>query len=232
MEMSQDAENDTLKEGPALRAERLKRIRHLSNLSRKDLCKDNDLNANTLKGWEIGRYGGLTVKGSEKVLERVADEGVCCTPEWLLFEIGKGPTVIGDYTKMKEMKALAAINLPRVFSNEEQQIAEEMALFRSHYKNTLDIIVDDDGMLPFYRIGDRLAGVPVFEKNIATLIEEHCIVVTEGGETFLRKIRQGSKDDTFNLTCINTETSVNEPILYDVKLVAAAAVIFQRRKYS
>jgi hypothetical protein len=232
MKTQNNTENASKKEGNLLRAERLKRIRHLSNLSRNEICKDNELNPHTLKGWEIGRYGGLTVKGAEKVLERIRDEGVCCTPEWLLFEIGKGPTIIGDYAKMKEMKAIAVLDTPVVFGNEEQQISEELNFFKSHYKHTLEIIVEDDGMLPFYRIGDYLAGVPLFKENIAKLIEENCIVLTEEGEIFLRKIRKGSQEGHFNLTCINTESSVTEPILYDVKLIAAAPVIFQRRKHS
>jgi transcriptional regulator with XRE-family HTH domain len=222
----------TLKNTPKLRGNRLKRIRNLANLSRKKLCEGtgNELNPNTLKGWELGRHGGLSIKGAENIVQRLQEEGVSCTLDWLLHEIGQGPTIVSNYAKTKELKAVNSLKKPLLWAHEEEQIAQEMSLFRSFYSHTLDVIVNDDGMLPFYQIGDYLAGIPQYKENIAHLIEEHCIVLTAKGELFLRKIRQGSAGDLFNLTCINTETSVKEPILYDVELIAAAPVLWQRRK--
>jgi transcriptional regulator with XRE-family HTH domain len=221
------------KDTPLFRGQRLKRLRNLANLSRKEVCNDaeKELNANTLKGWELGRYGGLTLKGAQKILDRVAQEGVVCTLDWLLHELGSGPNLLKNYTKTKEINSFSRLNQEQTrWGEEEEQIAQELSLFRSFYQSILEIRVEEDGMLPFYQIGDYLAGVPHFKENIQNLLEAHCIVLTESGEILLRKIRQGANKNRFNLTCINTETSVKEPILYDVQLVAAAPVIWQRRK--
>src|ERR1700733_6271968 len=73
------------------RAERVKRVRNLANLSRKEMCNDGTLNINTYKGWELGRYGGLPLDGADKIVARVAKEGVICTAKWLLYGTGEPP---------------------------------------------------------------------------------------------------------------------------------------------
>src|SRR5579862_8575903 len=90
---------DNSQSSPIAKAERLKRIRNLANLSREDFC-DGDINLTTLISWEIGRFGGLSRKGASSVIARVAKEGVFVTPEWLLYEVGAGPEVRVDYKKL------------------------------------------------------------------------------------------------------------------------------------
>jgi hypothetical protein len=46
------------------RAERLKRLRNLANLSREQMCESGELNINTLKGWEIGGRASSSSIGS------------------------------------------------------------------------------------------------------------------------------------------------------------------------
>src|SRR5438552_2660970 len=84
---------------PEAKAERLKRIRNLANLSREEFCLDGEVNLATLVSWEVGRFGGLSRKGAGNVIARVAKEGVFVTPEWLLHEVGAGPEVRTDYKK-------------------------------------------------------------------------------------------------------------------------------------
>lgn len=215
---------------PEARGGRLKRVRNLANLSRREMCDAMGLNINTLKGWELGRHGGLTVKGTEKVIQRIAQEGVHCTLDWLLYEIGAGPTVITDFIKTKAF--WNPEHLPANFSSfeEEKLIAEELQIFRQHYRHTIDFIVQDDGMLPLYRNGNYVAGVQRFSEDIDTVLEENCIVQTEEGIILLRHLRPGSKKGHYNLICINTHTTLAKPVLYDVTLVSAAPVLWQRRK--
>jgi transcriptional regulator with XRE-family HTH domain len=221
---------DPVQETAKLRGVRLQRLRNLANLSRREMCEGasaHDLNPNTLKGWEIGRYGGLTVKGAHRVLDRIRSEGVVCTLEWLLHEWGPGPGIIQDYSKIKHLEAM---NEPFIWGDEEEQIAKEALLFRSFYKRTIETMIQDDGMLPLYHPGEYVAGVACVRDKIFDLIEENCIIITDEGSTLVRKIRQGNKKNTFHLICINTESSVEQPILYDVKISVAAPIIWHRRK--
>ncbi len=231
MQKSVKPEHNLLQSSPEARGERVKRLRNLSNLSRQEMCEGNDLNVNTLKGWEIGRYGGLTVKGADKLLQRVAQEGVICNMDWLLYEIGSGPSINSDYIKTKEFVNLDNTELQANFTKEDKYIAEELMLFRSHYKHTVDLIINDDGMLPIYQAGDYVAGVPYFQEKIANLIGENCIVQTASGHLLVRQLRKGNHENAYNLICINTATSVEQPVMYNVNIISAAPITWQRRKH-
>lgn len=91
------------------RGQRLKRLRNLANLSRKAMCENADLNINTLKGWEIGRHGGLTHQGAKKILKRVANEGVQCSEQWLLHDTGPGPRLSEAHLEAPEQLPAAMI---------------------------------------------------------------------------------------------------------------------------
>ena len=46
------------------------------------------LKLNTYKDWESERFGGLSIDGAERVIQRGAAENVICSLDWLLY--GKG----------------------------------------------------------------------------------------------------------------------------------------------
>ena len=107
---------------------------------------------------------------------------------------------------------------------------EELLLFRTHYPNAMDFIVSDDGMEPDYKIGEYVAGSSRYHQQIEHLVGLDCIVKTMEGEVFLRHIKKRGEDGRYTLACINSKTTVEKPILYDVELFSAAPVIWTRRK--
>ncbi|MBI5448694.1 MAG: XRE family transcriptional regulator, partial [Gammaproteobacteria bacterium] len=58
------------------RGRRIKILRVLANLDRKAVEEKHGINFNTLKGWELGRHGGLTEKGAKKIISMCQQEGV------------------------------------------------------------------------------------------------------------------------------------------------------------
>lgn len=213
---------------PKKRGERLKRIRNLANLTRTQMCSEGDISVHTLSGWEIGRFGGLTYAGAVRVIKRVAQEGVHCSIEWLLNEIGVGPTVASDYKA-----ALAAQETDHDESNntdEEKLIVNELLLFKQQNKNSIDFIVEDDAMTPHYSIGDYVAGKRRYKNKIETIIGLVCIVQTAEGKTLLRTVMKGEKDNTYHLICSNSLTKIKEPIIYNTTLVSAAPITWHRKK--
>lgn len=214
---------------PDARAARLKRLRNMANLSKKDLCEQGEININTLIGWEVARYGGLPQKGAEKVLVALSKSGIQCSTEWLMHGVGKGPSLLTDFDAATQE---SMDNTERVSTDEEdQKIIEELLVFKKHYKNAADLCVADDGMSPFYLLGDYVAGIKRFKKDIETTIGLNCIVRLDDGTILLRRLRKGSKPDLYSLYCINNETSA-EPNLNNIVLVSAAPVIWFRRKDS
>ncbi|MGC1182112.1 hypothetical protein [Legionella sp.] len=205
------------------RGERLRRLRNLANLSRKALCDQAGININTYIGYEVGRYGGLTKKGAEKIIQYLRSKGVYCSLEWLMHEVGKGPQVITEVnTEGKSCPFPLSLG-------EEQKIKEELLLFHNHYENSVDCSVVDDGMIPFYKIGDYVAGVPCFGDEIKSILGLNCILQTKKGEMLIRSLREGRCENTYIVTCVNPNTLVNNPILYDVELVFAAKIIWHRK---
>lgn len=194
------------------RAERLKRVRNLANLSRKEMCDGTTLNISTLKGWEVARHGGLTEKGAQKILERVAKSGVSCTLEWLLSGEGIPPCVIFEDDQSAE-------TIPF-----EQQ---ELNLFLQHYPNSLAMTIQDDAMEPFYAIGDLVAGVLCDEK--AQGVGQNALVKLASGEKLLRSVRQGEDGQSVILVSLNPNTTVSEPVLYGAEIDSLAIVKWHRK---
>lgn len=201
------------------RAERLKRLRNLANLNRKQICEGNDININTLKGWEIARYGGLPKDGAEKIVTRVKHEGVISSVDWLLHEIGPGPFIIPDFHKSQTLSTVKIIESSAI--NEITSITEELLLFRKYHSNAIEFILTDSSMEPTYRIGDRVAGVKYAGETIANTVGQDCIVQLKNGQTLLRNVQQGTQANCFNLVCSNSQipTMVNANIIFAAPLM-------------
>jgi transcriptional regulator with XRE-family HTH domain len=213
------------------RSERVKRIRNIANLSQKTMCDDGTININTLKGWERGRYGGLPLDGAEKIAIRVLKEGVKCTSEWLLYGTGTPPQLLTDIENVQPIESADTIFLTPFNGEHEKIIINELSLFKKYYNDIVYMVINDDGMMPCYKINDYVAGVNRYGDKIKDLIGLDCIVKLENGEILLRKLREGSHENLYTIFCANPQTSVKEPILYNIKLLSAASVIRYLSKY-
>jgi len=156
---------------------------------------------------------------------------VNCRFEWLMYGIGTGPVAqIGyDDAPVARTKTITTVTNTRT---EEEKIAEELLLFREHYQqNTVDFIIEDDSMLPHYARGDYVSGVKLPAKKISQAIGLDCIVETENGRVFMRRIMKATENGCYTLACSNLHsTEINEPVIYNVKLIYAAPIILHRKK--
>jgi len=207
------------------RSERLRRIRNMANLSREKICNSKSLNINTYKGWEIARYGGLPVDGADKVIARVAREGVICTAEWLLHGIGVGPYIVPEYQKSTHAPLSSNLNV----DPEQHTLLNEIQLFKSHFSDAIVYTVEDDG-LASYQPGEIVAGIPRYQERIQDLIGENCIVQTETGLVLARQLKQSETPGKYTLVCTNLQTNAKKPMLYDVTLISAAPIIRHYRR--
>jgi transcriptional regulator with XRE-family HTH domain len=206
------------------RAERIRRVRNMANLTRLQMCEGVDININTLKGWEIGRYGGVTSYGAEKIIHRIALEGVHCSIDWLMYGIGAGPSIKTGFT---------AFNLPAETTpqkkDEESKIAAELALLKTHYEKVIDFIIPDSAMQPFYFEGDYVAGIELSKQHYNCAIGKLCIVQMADGEIAVRELRPGLELH-YSLRCTNPDLNILQPILYDVPIICLAPIIWHRQK--
>jgi len=212
------------------RASRLKRLRSLANLSRNEFCDGAGININTYIGYEVARYGGLTKKGAEIIVKYLKTQGVYTSMDWIMFGVGPAPQVITEEDKI----ALFNDVEPEIIEQEQEfkNIAEEIYLFKKHYKNAIDFRVSDDGMSPIYDIGDYVAGIMVSGKYIDSYAGHDCIVKINDGEILVRNICRGRSDNKYTLSCNNPKTKVVQPVIHDIELNFVVPIIWHRRPYN
>lgn len=199
---------------PVARAERLRRIRNLANLSRKDICGSDDININTYKGWELGRFGGIPVDGAEKVVKIIAKSGVICSTNWLLYGKKPAPTLISE----------AAPHENNADSEErvDSLILKEFSIYQNATKNAVLIEITDDGLSPNYQIGDFVAGEKKFNDEIELTVDQVCIVKTIDGKKLIRYVKQGTDKERYTLICTNYHTTMCDVIVQNINLLYSA----------
>lgn len=216
----------TNKSSPESRAERVRRLRNMANLTRLSMCQTSDIKFDTLIGWEVARHGGLTEKGAIKVLNRVKAEGVSCSLEWLLHEIGAGPVVTTNFNEIRDGFTKKTL----ISTNEAHQITKELLFFRDNNENSIELCVTEDGMAPVYNPGDYVAGVKWFQDKLPSLIGLDCIVQPLEGELVLRRILAGDEENQFNLVCTNINTRTRQIMLMNQSLIFAAPILWHRKR--
>ena len=195
------------------RAERLRRLRNMANLSREELCNTDALNVATYKGWEIGRFGGLSSSGAKEVIKRIAKEGVVCSLDWLLHGQGCGPFIIANTSSVRNN------------DDDIPSILQEITVFQNNFKDGIFLEVLDDGMLPQYKPRDFVAGIKKYDTEINSLIGDICIVQSVDNEIMIRQLLKGITKNTYTMICLNPKTTVAFPVLFNVEIKAAALIV-------
>jgi len=209
------------------RGRRLRTARMMTGLTRKALEEKYNISASTIQAWEAAKAGGLTERGVARILAVLQQEGISCTAEWLLYDIGAGPQHMGGGGSLQTNKlssSEAGTNSP-----ESRLITQELLVFRSLHLGTADLVVLDDGMEPKFRRGDYVAGVSRTGEAIEDAIGLDCIVQTSDGNALFRRVKKSARSGLYNLMCVNPNTEVTETTVYDQALVSAAPVIWHRR---
>ncbi len=218
------------------RAERLKRVRLLAGLSRKEMGEGElAIHSDTYKGWETARFGGLTDKGAQKVVEKLRVYGVSCSVNWLLYGIGVPPfqdhsikassdNLINNSTSSSVFGCNKVDQIDQIFGDSAGRISKELAAFKAQ-ENSIDFCITDDSMSPWYLPGDIVAGV-----KILAMIRDgvDCIIQLPSGELLLRKVHHGKGEGAYNLLTHKPDG----PLLTEVPLSFIAPVIWWRRPLS
>lgn len=217
---------------PEARGRRVESLRRMTRTSRRAFAEKYGIAKTSLQNWEDAIGNGLTEKGARRLVTALKPAGINCTFEWLMYGIGQSPQ-ISELLYLDDVSQLAQADLQPLSSNADEvdKISQELLVFHRHYpKVGIDYTVIDDGMEPRFTESEQVAGCKQFGKQIIDLVGLDCIIQTTEGETLLRNIRKVEKEDLYTLACVNPNTTVDKPILYEVKLLSAAPVIWARRK--
>lgn len=208
------------------RAKRLKRLRRLTQKSRKEFALTYQISQGTLQNWETARFGGLTEKGAHLILTALKQEKIYCTFEWLMYGAGAGPQQSSISPQTDTPNTRHRSHKPP----HPNAIQLECKAFENTHRNTLRLEISNDAMLPIFEVGDWVTGRLVKPDALHHLIEQNCIVETEHHGRLLRRIRAGTEPHRYHLIAINAQTTINAPVLYNVKILSAAPAIWIRRK--
>lgn len=210
---------------PKARGQRLRFLRKMSGLTLHKLAQKYGIGMSTIKYWECAVNEGLSVKGAKKIISAMQKEGIQCSFMWLMHGVGTLPHILDVRCNniTPEMLANATVDHESVLE-EEMSIAHEIKLFCDKINHSITLAIFDDGMEPHYHKGDNVGGKKIYGEEISNAIGKHCIVETEDGQIFCRKIAPGSDIGMFNVYCINPHTSVSPPNLYDVRLQSVAPI--------
>lgn len=183
---------------PIARGERLKKLRNLANADREAICNVDGLNANTFKGWELGRFGGLTKDGAERVINRITQENIICSREWLLFGTGIEPIVIANSGNMRVPDPI---------------IAKELVLFQALVGDILYSEIQDTSSFNDYQLGDIVAGIKITADNFRLLVGSVVLVENSHHEVSVRKILKTVTNNRFLLNSPNSQATIEEDLI-------------------
>ncbi|GAB4392678.1 MAG: helix-turn-helix transcriptional regulator [Gammaproteobacteria bacterium] len=208
--------------------QRLKYIREeLLKLSRVKIFDKYGLSADTLAAWENGKLK-LSEKGLERCIKIYNAENLIVTREWLLTGKGLSPKFSLELNRYFKTNPTEKPNQP---FDDTMLMVKEIDFFQSLAPHSVTALVPNDDMLPLYAAGDHVGGRLRYAKEIATCIGKDCIVKTQDGATYIRRIAKNTKAQGYNLVCLNPAWNGNpEPVLFNVKLEAAAPIIWHRRQ--
>lgn len=186
--------------------------KNLLELSRADFCKNFKLTPQSLKIWELGWGGGLREARAEDLVNHIRTLGISTTVAWIMHGIGPLPTPLSQDTD--------------IVLEEDEHIAKELLVFRE-LENTVDIIIDDDNMAPLLQTGDYVGGVLISDPKLA--LDQICIITDSRDKVLVRVLKQGDKENFYNLECINK----NGAFITEIKnmpIKKAAPVLWIRKR--
>ena len=65
--------------------------------------------------------------------------------------------------------------------------------------------------------------------QVDLILGQHCIIHLANGQILCRVLKKGDSEGLFHLLCLNIETRVATPVIYNANIISAALVIWHRK---
>lgn len=215
---------------PRARADRLRRLRKMTQKSRKAFAATYHISPGTIQNWETARFGGLTEKGAKLMIYALKKEGIHASFEWLMYGAGAPPAILQtksliDDTLRRRQRAKKQI----CFSD---ALKIELEKFYQLHMNAAHMVIQDDSMAPRYHVGQIVAGLMLQGDHVASLIGKTCIIDTHEHGRMVREIWPGTQPGRFHLLAVNhqpNQAGQASKILTNIEIIRAARVIWIRQ---
>lgn len=210
------------------KGKRVKALRMMAGLSRKDFEALLGISANTIQSWEIPKKtgSGLTEKGAKRIASTVRKLNIACSHEWILTGIGNGPILFGPMVQETQLPMP-----PLVDWGFAESIQKEIAFFKSVNQQAVVTAVTDTGMQPFFFMGDYVGGKKITLDDYSTFVGKNCIIETGDGLVLIRRLQRYESPSSNMMVCLNFDTDVKDYVLCDTKICSIAEVVWHRKAY-
>lgn len=197
------------------RGKRIRMLRALSGLSRKQFQEQLNVSISTLNIWENGRIC-LTKKGALRISIAVKEVGIECSTEWLLSGLGNPPRQIKNSN-------------PDNSSTSDPDGYGEINCFLKNHSNAIYATISDELMAPFFNIGDIVAGPTVPIAQIKSLLG-NIVIIELSGKTILRRITS-IIGDRCHLNCCNASIANDNFTYVDINDIIRIAKVLLHRSF-
>lgn len=208
------------------KGKRVRAVRMLAGLTRKEFHEKHNIHTNTLKSWENPNLNqsGLTKKGAKRFIDSLSNEGILCTVEWLLDGLGSGPKL-----SSQQINSDLNIGLPEISINQDIAISKEVQFFLDVNANAVAARITDYKMSPIYQPNDFVGGYKRFGENIKNFLNTNCIIETIDGRKIVGRILPvHGEGEFYELLYLNEESSgLNKE---KIKVTSIAPIVWHRRR--
>ena len=136
---------ETVKQFVKKRCEKLRGLRGMLKMSRREFSEKYHISSSTLQSWETPDLGGISESGARQIIQCYAEQGIQIDFAWLMFDSGNSPSYWQDV---------------KVVPNKESQrrVENEIEICVNARKSHIIYRLKDDSMLPRYQAGDIFVG--------------------------------------------------------------------------
>lgn len=203
-----------------MRGQRLKRLRKITGLSRKDFALRYQISPGTLQNWETARFGGLSEKGAHMMITAFKTEGVFCSFEWLMYQAGHGPKL--DHMEQPSQTGLTS-------SKNTSTANEDLAVFLQNNPNAVHLWVEDQTMAPYFQKGILVAGTKKTGNGLSECIGHVCITQIQDQSTPVLRLITSASNSTFKLIHLNPLAPSNTSLTESYSLIYCAPIEWMHR---
>lgn len=214
---------------PMARADRLKRLRKMTQKSRRAFSEAHQISPGTIQNWETARFGGLTEKGAKLMIHALKQEGIHVAFEWLMYGAGSSPDVLQTSLIEKTLMLRQRAKKQLCFSD---ALKIELKKFYQLHPNAAHIVIADDAMTPRFTAGQIVAALMLQGTHIQSLVGKMCIVDTALHGRLVREIWHGTQPNRYHLVALQRQhggMSQGERILPNVEIKRAGRIVWIRQ---
>lgn len=213
--MQNKIDSDQIAQKLSTQGEKIKYLRRLCGLSRRDFFDKYQISESTLRSWELD-ISPISDRLMKKFLDALSHEGLSISPSWIRTEAHVEAPVKND---------------PSPLNLREKTAEDEARFFLSSGANRVVKQVRTSCNLPYFREGDLVGGEICSADRSDLILENFCLGQLHSSQEWsLYLVKPSEKQGCFTLLHAKSfENPSGCRVLYDATIEKIAPVIWYRR---